>query len=152
MLIFLNRIPITFRIFPGGGQIRIKHGVSPVVANVLMVLVVIVLASVIAVYFLRIQSNPPQEFKPVFVEVQLHAENQTVEVSHISGPDIVWGTYLLYIEGERVNVTGAGRLGPGETVFFPSPINITEGQRYLVNLVYLPDQQVVFSTRVLAGR
>lgn len=130
---------------------RIKDGVSPVVANVLMVLVVIVLASILAVYFLRTQSRAPQEFRTVFIEVQLHAKNQTVEVSHLSGPEIVWGTYLLYIEGVRVNVTGGGRLSVGETVFFPSPLNITEGQRYLVNLVYLPDQQVVFSTRVLAG-
>lgn len=122
------------------------------VANVLMVLIVIALASILAVFFLRTQSSAPQEFRPVFIEVQLHSGNQTVEVSHIYGPEIVWGTYLLYIEGEKVNVTAGTRLSAGDTAFFTSPVNITEGQRYLVNLVYLPDQQVVFSTRVLAGR
>ena len=134
-------------------EIRRKiMGVSPVVANVLMVLIVITLSGVLAYYFVKTQSNAPQNVKPVFIEVQLHSGNQTVEVSHLSGPTIVWGTYRLYVEGEKVNTTAGGRQEVGEVRFFPSPINITEGSRYLVNLVYLPEQQVVFSTRVLAGR
>ena len=130
------------------------HGVSPVIAVILMVAITVVLAGVLYLWVSSLADTDKSaellDIKGELYEDLDSAATADKLVIEVMGGTITWGDYKVTVGGTEVTTTTTSSSAGDEETFTTSVPALTQGTSYTVKIVNVGDNEVVWSKDIIA--
>ena len=129
-------------------------GVSPVIAVILMVAITVVLAGVVFLWAQSFTEDTGDDVRNLNIKVSLYEDTDAAAADileiEVLGGTIIWGDYEVNVESTDAGSPTSGATGgqstAGDTAVFTSPVVITSGQTYKVQIIDLEANKVAYTS------